>query len=320
MRTSGLSKIYLFETDDDEPEDRGPGANPLEPKAKAKPVLPSVDMPGRFARTTPQSLYTPPKPGAAQRKAVKAAGAADLKAMRAKDPLMRSPQTQATVQTTKPNYPGKFVGQSVSMAGKFIPTRTAWVDRPEKGPYTGKFPWDPPKDMPHSPPGQPGKMRYGRPGQTATTRNLVWNGADWVTDDEFRQSGPQQSAGGPKRSTEPDPLALARLRGRQPAASIEPTPRPDDDVISMLAKAREKGKKESWWHSAFSVLSEADVKSELNAMMTTKRFSELVALAKAEKWTDDDRMAAFAVLSAMIVYNEPQRQAKYVKAYLSDKR
>jgi hypothetical protein len=50
----------------------------------------------------------------------------------------------------------------------------------------------------------------------------------------------------------------------------------------------------SWWELAESMLVEADVKSEIDRMMATKRFADLVALAKAEGYTRDDSYAAAA--------------------------
>lgn len=75
----------------------------------------------------------------------------------------------------------------------------------------------------------------------------------------------------------------------------------------------------SAWDRAVRLLVEVDVKAKVNQMMGTRRFRDLVELAKAEGYTKDDSYAAAAALSAMVVYDDPKRQAQYVKAYFLDR-
>lgn len=65
----------------------------------------------------------------------------------------------------------------------------------------------------------------------------------------------------------------------------------------------------------FGITEGPDVQSKIRSMMATSRFKDLVKLALSEGWTKDEKTASLAALAAMIVHDDPRKQANYVKMY-----
>ncbi len=61
-----------------------------------------------------------------------------------------------------------------------------------------------------------------------------------------------------------------------------------------------------------------EAKRDVMQIMSSKRFKDLVALALKEGYTAEEKAAGLAALAAMILYDDPKRQAKYVKLYFFD--
>lgn len=137
------------------------GANPFEPPARAKPEL--------------------PKPGLSQRLPPKAARREPM-APPSKDAEWRPPESRAVDNSAvKPQYPGKFIGQSVKFNADVVDRRFAYGggkdtksvgNRRQGGGLRGA-------DAPGKRPGGFGHVA------SQTTREFVWDGSDWVTPQEF---------------------------------------------------------------------------------------------------------------------------------------
>jgi hypothetical protein len=146
-------------------------ANPFEPAAKAKPVLPK---PSGGVKTSIPATKAPMKgPGPN-------AGIVPDVGMTKPNPKPNAPSSISPISGhVKPNYPGSFVGQSVDFADKVQTKGTAWQDKAT------------------------GDMRYGAKRPVQTKVRYTWDGKEWLNDDMWKLKMAQKAGHGDKIATTP---------------------------------------------------------------------------------------------------------------------